>query len=282
MKTRSPNETIRTEIVRHVASRGVEVKHIVLFSGGLSSFMAAVRVGQNLGNAELVLVFTDTNTEDKDLYRFLQEASEYLLPAEFVWLKDGRDIWQVFEDVKFQGNNRKDPCSRVLKRELFRKWLEENYSPEECVLYYGIGWDEVHRLPKIVEALSPYKVEAPMTRRPFMNRDDMVTYVKDLGITPPRLYSLGFPHNNCGGFCVKTGQAQFKLLYETMPERYKYHEEKQESLFQKLGKRHPFIRMTIDGELKYLSLREFREILEDERRNQVDLFDYGGCGCFIE
>lgn len=244
--------------------------------------MAAVRVSQQYGQEDMLLVFTDTTNEDEDLYRFLKESAAFLSPAKLIWLKDGRNIWQVFEDVKYQGNSRVDPCSRVLKRELFRKWLEENYSPEGCILYYGIGWDEIHRLRKIDEALHPYKVEAPMTRKPYLCQRDIIAYVKDVGIAPPRLYALGFPHNNCGGFCVKTGQAQMKLLYETMPERYKEHEEAQEALFKSSGKKNPFIRMRVDGELKYLSLREFREILEDERRSQVDLFDYGGCGCFIE
>lgn len=55
-------------------------------------------------------------------------------------------------------------------------------------------------------------------------------------------------------------------------------EERQEKLFQKIGQ-HGFIRMVVDGQMKYLSLREFREHLEAKK--EIDLFDVGGCGCFV-
>jgi hypothetical protein len=256
------------------------MKHIVLYSGGLSSFMSAVRVKERYGSKDLILLFTDTRTEDEDLYRFLSETITWLSPGESVQLQEGRDIWQVFEDVKYHGNSRVDPCSRILKRELFRKWLLESYSPDECHLYYGIGWNEVHRLEKIRELLSPYNVYAPMTQPPYLENEDIVAFLSRINIQPPRLYSFGFPHNNCGGFCVKTGQAQMKLLYEKMPERYKYHEDKQEALFTKLGKRHPFIRMKRNGKTHYLSLRDFRILME--HGEAIDEFDYGGCGCFLD
>ena len=259
-----------------------DITHIISFSGGLSSFMASVRVVRDVGYENVLLVFTDTKTEDEDLYRFLAEAKEYLSPAEYVHLADGRDIWQVFQDEKYMGNNRRDPCSKILKRLLFHKWVRKNFKPGECILYYGLSWDESHRLKRLREYCDPYQVVAPLTEKPYMVQEDMMAFVKDINIKPPRLYSMGFPHNNCGGFCVKTGQAQFKLLYEKMPERYLYHEQKQEELFELLGKKHPFIRMTIDGKLKYLSLKEFRKILESDKNNQIDLFDFGGCGCFVD
>ncbi len=62
------------------------------------------------------------------------------------------------------------------------------------------------------------------------------------GIAPPRLYAMGFPHNNCGGFCVKAGQAHFALLLRTMPERYAYHEAKENELRAELGWRQTILR----------------------------------------
>ena len=37
---------------------------------------------------------------------------------------------------------------------------------------------------------------------------------------PPRLYLLGFPHNNCGGACVRQGKDEWKRLLIHFPERY--------------------------------------------------------------
>ena len=48
---------------------------------------------------------------------------------------------------------------------------------------------------------------------------------EDWQIEPPRLYLLGFPHNNCGGACVRQGRAEWERLYKCFPERYQAREE---------------------------------------------------------
>ena len=253
------------------------MKHIVSFSGGLGSFFTAKRVVEEYGTSDCVLLFTDTKEEDEDLYRFMDDASDYLgLPV--TTIADGRDLWEVFNDVKFMGNNRIDPCSRILKRELAREWMEANHEPEESILYMGIGWDEGHRMKAISKNWSPYTVKAPMMDPPYMGRPQMIESCKEIGIKHPRLYDHGFSHNNCGGFCIKSGQAQFAKLLSVYPERYKRHEQEQEKLFTKI-KPHGFIRMTIHKKTKYLTLREFREYVEN--KGQIDIFDLGGCGCFV-
>jgi hypothetical protein len=77
---------------------------------------------------------------------------------------------------------------------------------------------------------------------------------------------------------VKAGVGHFYNLLKTMPERYAYHEFKQEELFAILGKRVPFLRQTVRGKTKYLSLKEFRE--QVEMQVEFDWDDIGGCGCF--
>lgn len=252
------------------------MKHIVSYSGGLGSFMTAKRVIDLYGRQGVQLLFTDTMTEDEDLYRFLDESA-HELNVELVRIADGRNIWEVFQDVKFMGNSRIDPCSRVLKRELARKWMEKNCDPVGTILYVGIGWEEEHRLDRIRENWKPYQVEAPMTEPPYMEKSDIIKTLESMGIDPPRIYAMGFPHNNCGGFCIKTGQAQFKMLLEKMPDRYMWHEEEQEKLFAKIGK-HGFIRVIKGGVMKYLSLKEFREYVQN--KGEIDKHDVGGCGCF--
>ncbi len=55
------------------------VQHVVSFSGGLGSFFAAKRVIDQHGTDNTTLLFTDTMTEDEDLYRFLDDTSTYLI-----------------------------------------------------------------------------------------------------------------------------------------------------------------------------------------------------------
>lgn len=246
---------------------------IVSYSGGLGSFMAAYLVR----NENAKLIFTDTKTEDPDLYRFLNETSK-ALGMELITLADGRNIWEVFESVKFMGNSRIDPCSRVLKRELFRDYVDKNYSIENDSIVFGIDHRESHRMDTIAKRWAPWKTEAPLCQTK-LNREDILDALDSLGIEPPKLYEMGFPHNNCGGFCVKTGQKQMALLFSKMPERYKWHEEQQEKLFAKIGSNHGFIRRTEKGEMKYLSLKQFREFLESG--GAPEMWNQEGCGCFV-
>jgi hypothetical protein len=94
-----------------------------MFSSGAGSWAAAKRVAEQHGTEGLVLLFADTLIEDEDNYRFLDEAAANI-GVQPTTVAEGRDPWQVFFDVRFLGNTRIDPCSRVLKRELLRAWLE--------------------------------------------------------------------------------------------------------------------------------------------------------------
>lgn len=222
------------------------MKYIISYSGGLGSFAAAKLARDAYGAHNCLLVFTDTKTEDEDLYRFLKESS-YALNVKLEILADGRDIWQVFTDVRFMGNSRIDPCSKVLKRDLFRKWVESNYKPGEVTIVFGIDSKESHRMKTIKERWAPWDTFAPLCDV-IVSREKILDWLDEFEIEPPRLYDMGFPHNNCGGFCVKTGQKQMALLLKKLPERYAHHEEQQEKLFAIIGKRRGFIRRTENGE----------------------------------
>ena len=54
------------------------MKNIVMYSGGLNSFMVAYLLQKEFGPSDNLLLFADTLIEDEDLYRFLMETSERL------------------------------------------------------------------------------------------------------------------------------------------------------------------------------------------------------------
>lgn len=235
------------------------------------------------GRESTVALFADTCMEDEDLYRFLDESMKYL-KMDLVTLADGRTPWQVFQDSKFIGNSRIDPCSRILKRELLNKWVRERFGPDECEVHFGIDYSEKHRMERAAELNKPYKYRSMMTEQEIMvSREDKIKYCLTRGIKPPRLYEMGFAHNNCGGFCVKAGLAQFKQLFEQMPERYDRHVQQETETRRKVPNARPFLRKTVKGEKVYMWLSDYRdflmsgEILEGEEK-----FDFGGCGCALE
>lgn len=262
------------------------MNHVVFNSCGIGSWATGMRVAEVHGTNSLIQLFTDVKKlndahphrgEDQDAYRFLAEGSK-VIGGSLEWISVGMNIWQVFEEERYMGNSRVDPCSRVLKREAARRWVEENFKPEEVTLYIGIDWTEAHRAVKNKKFWEPYVVEFPMMDEPYMTKEEMCQWAESLGIKRPRLYELGFSHNNCGGFCVKAGLGQFYTLLKTMPERYAYHEQKQEELFAVLGKRVPFLRQQVNGKTRYLGLKDFCE--QVEMQLEIDLSDMGGCGCF--
>lgn len=59
-----------------------------------------------------------------------------------------------------------------------------------------------------------------MCEEPFVTKEEMLSELDQRGIEIPRLYKLGFSHNNCGGMCIRVGQAHFINLLKTMPERF--------------------------------------------------------------
>lgn len=256
--------------------------HVVAYSGGLSSFEVARLCVEQFGREHVECVFTDTLTEDEDLYRFLADTLAYLGCA-FTHLCYGKDIWDVFHQRRFHGNSRVDTCSEMLKRNVFRDYLKGR-DPAATTLYYGIGGHEKHRIVDIRERWLPFAVEAPLTTLEAtkdLNKVQLLEHLTSqceaIGIAIPRLYDMGFEHNNCGGFCVKSGQRQMAHLLKVMPTRYGYHEEEQERLFAEIGK-HGFIKRTTKGVTEYMTLREFREWLEAGGKPQ--LYQDGACACF--
>lgn len=294
------------------------MKHIIFYSGGLGSWMTANRVIKKNGKENVILLFTDTKMEDEDLYRFLDETEEdFGIPV--TRIADGRDVWEVFKDSRFIGNSRVAQCSHVLKQAKSLEFIETGYKPHEptfikridkkkkeiiyfeteeerqqhitdwrederepCKLYLGIDWTEEHRKASPTFNWLPYAVEFPMCEAPYMNKVDVVKELEMRGIELPRLYKKGFSHNNCGGFCVRAGQGHFINLLERMPERYKYHEEKEEGMRQFLGRDDVSILKRIrKGVPERLTLKQLREEHESGSK-QIDMFDIGGCGCFVD
>lgn len=255
--------------------------HVVMFSGGIGSWAAAKRVAERHGIDNLVLLFTDTLIEDGDLYRFLEEAAANV-GGQLVRIAEGRTPWEVFRDVKFLGGTRGDPCSRILKREMSDRWLTANCDPADTIVYVGIDWTEAHRYTRLRDrrAEAGWRYEAPMCDRPLMQKQDMLRWCKDQGMTPPRLYELGFTHNNCGGFCVKAGVGHFANLLHTLPELYAHHEAEEAAIQPILASSQTILRDRSGGDTKPLSLKALRQRIEAGW--QPDLFDIGGCGCFVE
>lgn len=255
--------------------------HIVMFSGGVGSWAAAKRVAEFAEPRSLRLLFTDTLIEDEDLYRFLDQAAENV-GGELVRIADGRTPWELFREQRFLGNTRVDICSRVLKRELAEAWLKEHCDPATTTVYVGIDWTERHRFDRLRDRYAErgWTFEAPLCDPPLLSKHQLLDWLRREGVEPPRLYGMGFPHNNCGGGCVKAGQGHFALLWRALPERFAEWERHEADLRRELGDV-AILRDRTGGVTQPLTLADLRERLE-AGSDQIDLFEFGGCGCFVD
>ena len=171
-------------------------KVVVHLSGGAASWMAGKRAAAKYGTEGMVCLFADTMSEDEDTYRFLPEAAANI-GAPLVRLADGRTIWEVFRDERFLGNSRIDPCSRILKREIMDDWIKTN--APDSIQVFGFDWHEAHRLERMRQIRPDLRIEAPLLDKPLLMKSQILAMLRGEGITPPRLYAMGFDHNNCGG-----------------------------------------------------------------------------------
>ncbi|MCW1985577.1 UNVERIFIED_ORG: hypothetical protein M2348_001309 [Sphingomonas sp. R1F5B] len=224
---------------------------------------------------------------------------------ELVWLVEGRDPWEVFRDRKLLGSSLHDPCSEVLKRIISRKWMMgqcwragELFGAAD-VFVYGIGDHEAHRFddgeggglrPRL--ASEGWRAEAPLIEiNDALTRGEnfpaeilrlMAAPLAEIGIAEPRLYQMGYLHNNCGGFCCKAGQAHWANRFYVQPLRYSYDAMMERKFIAWRGD--SFTMMTDrrggDGK-KPLSLDAFAERLRAEPSKRYRyLPGDSGCACF--
>lgn len=255
------------------------MRHVVSYSGGLASFFESKLSIEKYGKENCDFVFCDTKTEDEDLYRFLEDTEKYL-GIKIVRLQEGRDIWQVAFDQNFLFNSMVANCTKELKQKQFKNYIKK-YN-EDITIHLGFDFTEMHRLER---ARTHYKCNVEsLVCESMINKIEMKSELEKIGIELPRLYQLGFSHNNCGGFCFKAGIGHFKNLYEKLPDRYIYHMNKEQELINKIGKDISILKRIDNGKKIKVTLKDLKEIFDNEPQQLSfdDLCDYGGCNCFTE
>ena len=269
---------------------------IIFFSGGKASFLVAHWVKENFPQDNIILYFTDTKWEDEDLYRFIHEASVKMeLPL--LIHANGMTPLDLMRKNNFIYNSRIARCSidlkvivaskflRKGKKPQHEEWVNKQYLKSENlldnpVLYFGIGFSEVHRTKAIIKNWQPFETEFPLVDN-FINEKEILNFYN---IKQPRLYDMGFAHNNCKGRCVKGGQGHYlhllKTDYVSFVELRDFEQTMNKIINTKNG--------TTD--VKYAIMKKkgepyFLQELEDDFKNQpqqIDMFEFGGCDCFIE
>ncbi|OEJ56695.1 hypothetical protein BGM19_00100 [Streptomyces agglomeratus] len=69
---------------------------------------------------------------------------------------------------------------------------------------------------------------------------------------------MGFPHNNCGGSCIRAGQRQWKHLLDVFPERFARAEREEEAFRSDRQKNVAILKRTRNKVTRPLTLAELR------------------------
>jgi len=247
----------------HVGENKNHGLHIVLFSGGVASFEVARRVLNRYGRENVQFWFFDTLIEDIDLYRFIDDCSS-LFEVKVRQFADGRNPWEVFRDERFIGNSRVAVCNRVLKRQLLERLLKKLFPSRNIMLYFGLEPAEDNRIRVVSERWSAkgYSVDFPLKWHPVVSSQHLIEIPRKFGILPPRLYAMGFRHNNCGGACVKAGIKQWVLLLRSFPHRYLWHEGEEQKTREYLQKDVSILKDRRYGVTVPLTLKALRDRIE--------------------
>ena len=196
-------------------------------------------------------------------------------------LKDGRDPWSVFVDKKYIGNSRTAHCSAVLKTDLIQRNLDMFAAPTDPIVI-GFSYDEDERQNRAIKRWQPRPVRSLIAEHKLSGGAVEQLVCVKYGIRKPRLYDMGFVHNNCGGMCVRGGQGQFALLLDKRPALYAKHEQRNEWAKREIGPTAGgFIRVQRDGDIEYLDLKEFRERVQSGALIPAR-YEMGACGCFTD
>lgn len=233
--------------------------HIVSISFGLASAVAADMVIRKYGRKNVILWFADTRWEDDDLYRFKSDCLDRW-GGDVVLHQSNMKPPDVWCERQIIPNSQVTPCNEVLKFTPFFDWLKSVPFLQQIIVYLGMDWGDARRgrcdAPIArYESLPGVQVKYPLLDVPEF---DLYREVQSWGIRPPRMYDLGFSHNNCGGRCPKQGQADWLRLRQHFPDRFEEMARWEEWAREQGGPRadRSFLKCRRGGQVKPITLRE--------------------------
>ena len=210
------------------------MKHIVQYSGGAGSAMAAYLVAQKVPKEDIILLFHDVRGgHDDDMYRFNADVSAFLgLPITEYSLD--KTIWDLVKAHHTTPSIFKPFCTEELKLNMgdrfyaqlpYFAYHQDNPEAEELalypdvpfILYTGYCLGEEKRVDKKNSITKTTKY--PVYDAGLTSADCKRIISEEWGIKLPQAYKW-FEHNNCIPCWKSTSKEYWRLVWEHYPERY--------------------------------------------------------------
>ena len=193
------------------------MKHIVLFSGGLSSSYVAYMVLQKQDKKDVILLHTPTFSENHDADTFRCRVARYLNHPITEW-GDGRNLWELIEDNNCIPGQFIPFCTQQLKQKMkedFYKWLDDDF-----IEYVGFGteeWRRVQRASARSEAIKR-NIQFPIFDAKIPSAEIKRIITEEWKLTLPKAYE-DLSHNNCIP-CFKAGKDSWRIYWAKYPEQF--------------------------------------------------------------
>lgn len=188
----------------------------VWYSNGAASACAAKLTVEKYGaDYDVRVLNSPIDEEDADNLRFRAAVQDWIgVPIETVINRKlaHTSADRVWRERRFMAGREGAPCTLSLKKEARYQWEREN-----VVTWHVLGFtaDEQKRHARFVmterENVLPVLIDAGMTKAACLKM------IRAAGISPPRVYAMGYPNANCIG-CVKaTSPTYWNLVRRTHP-----------------------------------------------------------------
>lgn len=245
------------------------MKHIVLFSGGLSSAYVAYLVLQEQDKKDVVLLHTPVYSENHDADTFRHQVANYLGVPITEW-GDGRNLWELIEDNNCLPGHFIPFCTRTLKqepKEEYYKYLDS--IGEKYIEYVGFGFEEWRRVQRAKARAEKIgrDVKFPIFEQKIPSEEIKRIISEEWGIKLPKAYE-DLMHNNCIP-CFKAGKASWMVYWDKYPEEFNKAMEYEEKIGHTVFKNE--------------SLKELAEQWEKDKewnKRQYTLEDIVPCDCW--
>ena len=210
------------------------------FSGGVASMVTCHLALEKYEN--VFLAFCDTKIEHPECYRLIDDFENKTGVKIHRFSSDRfsepEEVWRKYKGLGFANGA---PCSNVLKAEVRIKQIQDLDNDYSQLFGFDFDKKECRRAINMVKNHAEFNPKFPLIENE-MTRDDLFSYCKKIGISPPIVYKT-FKNNNCigadespKGGCVQGGIGYWQLIKEKYPHKYDYMAEIEHELSSMKGK----------------------------------------------
>jgi len=187
------------------------MRRVISFSCGASSAVLAKIASQIYDN--ILIVYCDTGGEHESNKKFLKDIEKWIgQPIQIVKNPKYIDHFDVFRKVKYISGVQGAACAKRLKID-----MKKHFSEPDDIHLFGYTIEEVKRAENFDARHS--ELTEWLLINEGITKPDCLGLLWRAGIELPKMYDLGYNHNNCIG-CCKGGAGYWNKIRKDFPHHF--------------------------------------------------------------